>query len=210
MEKRMIDRFYCLYTLFTMYYFIIVLFVSFIWRWRNKELCMRWGQKPKYRIELIWSHLLLQLKLLLLELNFQELRGRMLLRKHFLLILSCEFSIFGIIWLQQLNNTIITYYHLEYNKIFEDIWREKVKLRIISRDKETDNKREGEYSHDSGLFVEKNEEKMNSNHLIGDEKSLSINTERISPEDIVCNSWYLSYLLEYNTFKRYSIGTHIF
>ena len=112
----------------------------------------------------------------------------MLLRKHFLLILSCEFSIFGIIWLQQLNTIIFTYYHLEDNKIFEDIRREKTKFRIISSDKETYNKREGEYSNNSGLFVEKNEEEMDSNHLIGDEKSLSIYTERISPEDIVCNS----------------------
>ena len=51
---------------------------------------------------------------------------------------------------------------------------------------------------------------MNNQHLTSNEQSLSINAERIAPENVVSNSWNLCDFLQNNTLKWHSKGTCIF
>ena len=99
---------------------------------------------------------------------------------------------------------------MEDDKIFENIVREKSKFRIVTSNEEANDEWEKYSSFDSIFFIEENKEKMYDYHLIGDEKSLSIDAERIASEDIVGNCWYLCYLFKDNTLERYSVGAHVF
>ena len=85
------------------------------------------------------------------------------------MILFCGFGKFGTIWLQQLSSSYFTDNHLEDDEILEDVVGEKSELRIVASDEEPNDEWEKYSSFDSVLFIEKNKEKMDDYHLIGDE-----------------------------------------
>ncbi len=100
--------------------------------------------------------------------------------------------------------------HHDEDHVFENIRREEVPLREVPNQEKSEDGRVKQSGLEPVLFIEHNEEQMNSEHLESNEQHLTIDTERVVPVHVIGQGSYLIDLLQDNAFERDPESTPVF